>query len=130
MFLYSAVSSPLDRSKRFKLHPQQTGTNSASLGSILHTQQLRVKTIHSYFISPLSIARYSFIQLSEENKNAQTSKGGFEPVLSQLRVRLSTAELLRSTQTSVERDSSAVEQRTDLKQVHFLFEYKQILKIS
>ena len=44
----------------------------------LATQQLRVKT-KSLTFPPLSIARYSFVQLSElgrrgENENAQTSK--------------------------------------------------------
>ena len=50
---------------------------SASLGSILDIQQLR--NDYSLTCPPLSIARYSFIQLSglrrrEENENAQTSK--------------------------------------------------------
>ena len=54
MFLYSAVSSPLDRSKRFTLfaHPDRpvhSDTNSASPGSILATQQLRATTKHSHF---------------------------------------------------------------------------------
>ena len=81
--LYSAVSSPLDRSKRFTrvAHPDRpvhSDTNSASPGSILAMQQLRAKT-KSLTCPPLSIARYSFIQLSllrrrEENENAQTSK--------------------------------------------------------
>ena len=54
MFLYSAVSSPLDRSKRFTLYPLPPGrpvhsdTNSASQGSILAMQQLPAKTIHSH----------------------------------------------------------------------------------
>ena len=81
MVLYSAVSSPLDRSKRFTLsspgRPVHTDTNSASLGSILAMQQLR--NDYSLTFPPLSIARYSFIQLSrlrrrEENETAQTSK--------------------------------------------------------
>ena len=81
MFLYSAVSSPLDRSKRFTLsspgRPVHSGTNSASPGSILAMQQLR--NDYSLTFPPLSIARYSFIQLTrlrhrEENKNAQTLK--------------------------------------------------------
>ena len=42
MFLYSAVSSPLDHSKRFTLsspgRPVHSGTNSTSLGSILAMQ--------------------------------------------------------------------------------------------
>ena len=71
MFLYSAASSPLDRSKQLTLFalpgkPVHSDTNSASLGSILATLQLRAKT-KSLTFSPLSysIARYSFIQLSE-----------------------------------------------------------------
>ena len=76
---------------------------SASLGSILAMQQLR--NDYSLTFPPLSIARYSFIQLSrlrrrEVKENAQTSKRyqrGFEPGLSWLRVRHSTAEPARST---------------------------------
>ena len=50
---------------------------SASLGSILAMQQLR--NDYSFTFPPLSIARYSFIQLSrlgrrEVKENAQTSK--------------------------------------------------------
>ena len=68
-FLYSAVSSPLDRSKRFTLfafpgRPVHSDTNSASPGSILVRQQLRANT-KSITCPPLSIARYSFIQLSQ-----------------------------------------------------------------
>ena len=85
MVLYSAVSSPLDRSKRLTLsspdRPVHSDTNSASRGSILVMQQLR--NDYSLTFPPLSIARsiarYSFIQLSrlrrrEENENAQTLK--------------------------------------------------------
>ena len=76
---------------------------SASLGSILVMQQLR--NDYSLTFPPLSIARYSFIQLSrlrrrEVKENAQTSKRyqrGFEPGLSRLRVRHSTTEPPRST---------------------------------
>ena len=70
-FLYSAVSSPLDRSKCFTLPPPPPGrpvhsdTNSASPGSILAMQQLRAKT-KSLTFPPLSIASYSFIQLSQQ----------------------------------------------------------------
>ena len=77
---------------------------SASLGSILAMQQLR--NDYTLTFPPLSIARYSFIQLSrlrrrEVKENAQTSKRyqrGFEPGLSRLRVRHSTTEPPRSTQ--------------------------------
>ena len=63
------MSSPLDRSKRFTLfafpgRPVHSDTNSASPGSILVRQQLRAKT-KSLTCPPLSIARYSFIQLSQ-----------------------------------------------------------------
>ena len=69
VFLYSSVSSPLDRSKRFTLfvspdRPVHSDTNSASPGSILARQQLRAKT-KSITCPPLSIATYSFIQLSQ-----------------------------------------------------------------
>ena len=40
--VFTHVSSPLDRSKRFTLHPTGTPVRSATL-------QLRTKTIHSYF---------------------------------------------------------------------------------
>ena len=76
---------------------------SASLGSILAMQQLR--NDYSLTFPPLSIARYSCIQLSrlrgrEVKENAQTSKQyqrGFEPGLSRLRVRHSTTQPPRST---------------------------------
>ena len=58
--------------------PVHSDTNSTSLGSILAMQQLRAKT-KSLTFQPLSIARYSFIQLNElghrgDNENAHTSK--------------------------------------------------------
>ena len=65
--LYSAVSIPLDRSKRFTRHPWSTcsfrhqldfyGKHSATLQSL--------RKDYSFTFSPLCIARYSFIQLSE-----------------------------------------------------------------
>ena len=83
MFLYSAVSSPLDRSKRFTLfslpgRPVHSDTNSASPGSILVMQQSSATT-KSLTFPPLSIVRCSFVQLSrlrrrDENENVQTSK--------------------------------------------------------
>ena len=83
--------------------PVNSDTNSTCLGSIIAMQQLR--NDYSLTCPPLSIARHSFIQLSrlrrrEENENTQTSKryqSGFEPGLSRLRVRHSTAELPSST---------------------------------
>ena len=63
MVLYSAVSSPLDRSKHFTLHPPgrpvHSGTNSTSLGSI---QPCSNYCNYSLTFPPLSLARYSFIQ--------------------------------------------------------------------
>ena len=53
MFLYGAVSSPLDRSERFTLHPPgrpvHSDTNSTSLGRILATQPSSPKTRASDF---------------------------------------------------------------------------------
>ena len=77
-FLYGAVSSPLDRSKRFTLcalpdRPVQSDTNSASPGSILAMQQLRAKT-KSLTFPPLYIARYSFIQLSQQGRQWRERK--------------------------------------------------------
>ena len=53
-FLYSPVSSPLDRSKRFTLSSPgrlvNSDTNSASPGSIpVSPHQLHANTIHSHF---------------------------------------------------------------------------------
>ena len=78
IFLYSAVSSPLDRSKRFTLfasrrRPVHSDTNSASPGSILARQQLRA-TAKPLTFPPLSIARYSFIQLSEQGRQWRERK--------------------------------------------------------
>ena len=86
MFLYSAVSSPLDRSKRFTLfalpgRTVQSDTNSASPGSILARQKLRAKT-KSLTFAPLPVARYSFIQLSQQGRQLRERKCGpiFETV--------------------------------------------------
>ena len=62
----------MDRSKRFTLFafPDRhvhSDTNSASPGSILAMQQLRATT-KSLTFPPLSIARYSFIQLSHQGR--------------------------------------------------------------
>ena len=70
VFLYSAVSGPLDRSERFTLFPPLADLFiptpfSASPGSILATLQLRAKT-KSLTFPPLSIARYSFTAESTE----------------------------------------------------------------
>ena len=110
MFLYSTVSSPLDRSKHFTPHPpppRQTCSFRHPLdfsGKYSAMQQL----LHGDYpltFPPLSKARCSFIQLSElgrcgENENAKALKQqqrGVEPGLSRLRVRHSTAELPSST---------------------------------
>ena len=80
----SAVSSPLGHSKHFTLSPPgrpvHSDSNSTSLGSIPATLlTARTQFIHNFTFPPLSIARYSFIQLSElghrgENGNDQSSK--------------------------------------------------------
>ena len=76
--LYCAVSSPLDRSKRLTLfalpdRPVHSDTNSASPGGILARHQLRAKT-KSLTFPPLSIARYSFIQLSQQGRQWRERK--------------------------------------------------------
>ena len=78
MFLYSVVSSLLDRSKRFTLfalpdRPGHSDTNSASPGSILVMQQLRTTT-KSLTFPPLSIASYSFIKLSQQGRQWREGK--------------------------------------------------------
>ena len=65
-FLYSAVSSPQDRSKRFTLYfpdrPVHSDTISASLGSV---QLQLMRECCSCTYPPLYKARYSFVPLSE-----------------------------------------------------------------
>ena len=56
MFLYSAVSNPLDRSKRFTLHPWQTC----------------LRENYSVTLPPLSISRYSFLQPSGLRRHRET----------------------------------------------------------
>ena len=53
--------------------PVHSDTNLASPGSILARQQLRVKT-KSLAFPPLSIARYSFIQMSEQGRQWREQK--------------------------------------------------------
>ena len=98
MFLYSAVSSPLDSSKRFTLFlPWQTCSFRHQLGfSWKHSNNASIT-------APLSIVRYSFIQLrqlgcqwGERMPNLRNgSRGGFEP--GSVDCEHSTAELPRST---------------------------------
>ena len=91
-FLYSAVSSPLDRSKRFTLfalpdRPVHSDTNSASPGSILARQHVRAKTKSLTFPSH-SIAMYSFIQLSQQGRQWRERKCPiFETVAEGIRTR-------------------------------------------
>ena len=82
MVLYSAVSSPLDRSKRFTLSsPGRPAHSDTVLGfSWKHSSHAAItRNDYSLTFPPLSIARYSCIQLSrlrrrEVKENAQTSK--------------------------------------------------------
>ena len=106
--LRHSLQSNTYKSNRFTLfafpdRPVQSETNSASSGSILAALKLHAKT-KSLTFPALSIARYSFIQLSQlgrqslnggnENGHLRNgNKGGFEPRLTWLRVRHSTTEL-------------------------------------
>ena len=81
MFLYSAVSSLLDRSKHFTLHYPADLFIPAPTRRLCEAFRHAAITREDYSLTfpPLCIARYSFIQLSElgcpgENENAQTLK--------------------------------------------------------
>ncbi len=68
----------MDRSKRFTLfappgRPVHSDTNSVSPGGILDMQQLRATT-KSLTFPPLSIARYSFIQLIQLGRQWREQK--------------------------------------------------------
>ena len=68
MFLHSAVSSPLDRSKRFILFlPWQTCSfrHQLDLSGKYSSHAAITRNDYSPTFPPLSIARYSFIQLSQ-----------------------------------------------------------------
>ena len=105
--LYSAVSSPLYRSKCFTLfafpdRSVHSDTNSASPGSILARQQLRAN-ISTTVYSQVLVYTAEWTGASMERKkmpnlrNGSNGGGGFEPGLSRLRVLHSTTELSRST---------------------------------
>ena len=82
MVLYSAVSSPLDRSKRFTLSsPGRPVHSDTVLGfSWKHSSHAAIaQRLFTHISTTVYIARYSFIQLSrlrrrEVKENAQTSK--------------------------------------------------------
>ena len=90
MFLYTTVSSSLDPSNFKDVYtsppgrPFHSNTNSTPRGSI---NPITARLLFIHIIPSLSIASYSFIQLSElghhgENENVQASKwqeSGFEP---------------------------------------------------
>ena len=78
MFSYSAVSSPLERSKRFTLHPLADWFIPTPTRLLWEAFAIMSED-YSLTFPPLSISRYSSIQLSglgrrAENGNAQTSK--------------------------------------------------------
>ena len=80
-FLYCAVSSTHDCSKRFTLYfpcrPVQSNTFSSPLGSSSLMLQLMGEDC-SFTYPPLSIARYSFLQLSElKQRRCETFAQGF-----------------------------------------------------
>ena len=82
-FLYSAVSGPRDRSKRFTLYlpdrPVHADITSAYLGSIQPYATINARRLLcSYTYPPLSITRCSFIQLSElEQRRVKILAQGF-----------------------------------------------------
>ena len=88
-----AVSSPLDRSKRFTLsspgRPVHSDTNSTSLGSILATKQLRANTIFTHIsaavYNQVLIYTADWTEASWRERKCpnfeMVSTGGFEPGL-------------------------------------------------
>ena len=107
MIRYSAVSSPLDRSKRFTLFlPWQTCLFQHRLGfSWKHSSHAAIAQRLFTHMSTTVYGQVSCVQLSrlrrrEENENAQTSKReqrGLEIGLTRMRVRHSTTKLPRCT---------------------------------
>ena len=97
-YIYSAVSTLLDRSKHFTLHPLAYLFIPAPTRLLWEALSQLFCEYYSLTLPPLLFARYSFIQLSElghrgENKNDQSSKRkqmGLEPGLFPFRGRHST----------------------------------------
>ena len=92
MFLYSAVSSPLERSKRFTLfafpdRPVHSNTNSASPGGILARQQLRATTNHSHVHHCLDSQVLIFTAESTEASWRERKCQNFETVAKGIRTR-------------------------------------------
>ena len=81
-FLFNAVSSSFARSKRFTPHPWHTCSfrHQLDFSGKYSTIPTAMKSEDvSFIFPPLSISRYSIIQLSQlgrrgENENAQSSK--------------------------------------------------------
>ena len=107
MVLYSAVSSQLDRSKRFTLSsPGRPVHSDTVLGfSWKHSSHAAIAQrlfthIPTTVYSQVLNFQLSRLRRREVKENAQTSKRyqrGFEPGLSRLRVRHSTTEPPRSS---------------------------------
>ena len=129
MFLYSKVSGPLDLSKRFTvtLHPLADRFIPA-LPHLLWNNSAKLQILRegsSLTFLPLSVGRHVLIKTAEWTGGPGASwieqKGemlrlwhngrcqrGFEPKLSWLRVRRSTADLLQSTLVALETNIAIV----------------------
>ena len=108
MVLYSAVSSPLDRSKRFTLSsPGRPVHSDTVLGfSWKHSSHAAIAqrlfthistTVYSQVLIYTAESTEGDVKRKKMPKLRHGSKWGFEPGLSRLRVRHSTTELPRST---------------------------------
>jgi len=91
-FLYSAVSSPQDRSKRFTLYfsdrPVHSDTTRLLWEASSHMLQLMCEGCSCTY-PPLSIARYSYTQLSElEQCRVKKLPQGFNTAASRIRTRV------------------------------------------
>ena len=136
MFLYSAISSLLDRSKRFTRfavpgRPVHSDTNLASPGNMLAMLQLRART-KSLTFPPLSITRYSFIQLSQLERQWRERKCPiFEMAAKGIRTRAHLiAELPRSTQQYVIVHKSGNKMKRTNKRNSVLLETTLLLRIT
>ena len=76
-FLCSAVSNPWDCSKRITLHPQADLLIPTPIRLLWEASTTMLKLLredHSFTYPPLSIVKYSFIQLGELNQRRMSNE--------------------------------------------------------
>ena len=116
MFLYSAVSSPLDYSPRFARHPLSDlfiPTQTRLLGEAFSHAAI-TREDYSLTFPPPSIAGYSFIQLSElgrRRKNEQQTDGSQEMDRSCTRISANT-RIIKDRSESTDRSCTFISENT------------------